>query len=80
MAKAARHVLKAAEVSLDEPFPLSLDPAAMADCSAARAPSTAAGARIVQSRPEYVVIEVTCSCGKTTQIRCDYAQTQQLEK
>lgn len=75
MAKVERHVLKADEVSLDGPLQLSLDPAATAACAAPRASSTCAGARIAQSHPEYVVIEVTCGCGRTTQIRCDYAQT-----
>jgi hypothetical protein len=74
--KAERHVLKAAEVSPGGPFQLSIDPAAMADGGASRPPSAASNVRIVESHPEYAVIEVTCPCGRTTHVRCDYAQTQ----
>lgn len=77
MSKTIRHVLKADEVALDDSFPLSLDPAAAAAPGATSRPAPAApagpGVRITQSHPDYAVIEVTCPCGRTTSIRCDYA-------
>jgi hypothetical protein len=76
MSQVVRQILKAAEVSLDSPVRMSLDPAAMKDCGVSPSSAAASGVRIVQSQPGHVVIEVTCPCGRTTQVRCDYAQTQ----
>jgi hypothetical protein len=69
--KTTRHVLKAAEVSLDRPLPLSLDPAAIDGCGASQSDPDVASARITQNHPEYTVIEVTCPCGRVIHIRCD---------
>jgi len=30
-------------------------------------------ARIVENHPEFAVIEITCSCGTRTYLRCEYA-------
>ena len=73
MPKTTRRVLKAAQVALSDPLRLSLDPAAPAGGEAAQPGAAAPRVRLVQNHPEYAVIEVTCSCGKTTQVRCDYA-------
>ncbi len=72
MTKTIRHILKADEVNLDAPLRLSLDPAATPSCQASRSASPASSVRIVQNHPDYAVIEVTCACGRTTSIRCDY--------
>jgi len=72
MAKTIRHILKAAEVRVDAPLRLSLDPAATPSCETSRSAAAASSVRIVQNHPDYAVIEVTCSCGRTTSIRCDY--------
>lgn len=71
MPKATRHVLKAAEVALDRPLQLSLDPAVTDGCGASHAGPDAASARITQDHPDYTVIEVTCPCGRIIHIRCD---------
>jgi hypothetical protein len=73
MPKTIRHILKASEVRLEAPLRLSLDPAAAPSCEASRSASAASSVRIVQNHPDYAVIEVTCACGRTTSIRCDYA-------
>jgi len=71
MLKTTRRVLKANEVAFRDPFQLDLNPAVLP-----AGPQSAAAAdprvRIVQNHPQYAVIEVTCSCGKTTCIRCEY--------
>jgi len=44
--------------------------------NATTAPTAEAGepdVRIVQERPDGVVLEVRCSCGRTTLVQCDYA-------
>ncbi len=70
--KNTRHILKANEVALDDPVRLAVDPTPATCCGGSRSAAVSPIARITQTHPEYAVIEVTCSCGKTTQIRCDY--------
>jgi len=69
-----RRILKANEVALRDPFHLDLDPrvppAGREPPSAATGPSV----RIAQNHPQYAVIEVTCPCGSTTYIRCEYSE------
>lgn len=70
--KTIRHVLKAAEVVVDDPVRLSIDPHAGAGRGGSASTPAGSSARIAQTHAEYAVIEVTCSCGRTTHIRCDY--------
>lgn len=72
MPKTIRHVLKAAEVTLEAPLALSLDPTA-APGGGSRSAGAAARVRIAQNHADYAVIEITCPCGRTTYVRCDYA-------
>lgn len=71
-----RHLLKTSEVQFAEPLQLSLDLAAPPPTGAAPADSQPARIRIAENHPEYALVEVTCSCGKTTYVRCDYAPAQ----
>ncbi len=68
-----RHVLKANEVQFAGPLRLSLDAetAPAVGCSAQN--SEPAQIRIAENHPEYALVEVICSCGKITHVRCDYA-------
>ncbi len=68
-----RHVLKAAEVTLDDPVQLSIDPTTATDCNGSRSVPAGTRVRVTQSHPDYAMIEVTCSCGRMTYVRCDYA-------
>ena len=72
-----RQVLKANQVRLDAPLQLSLDPGA-APAATRRTPSaaTTARARIVETHPDHALVELTCSCGQITYLRCDYEPTQ----
>jgi RNase P subunit RPR2 len=70
-----RRILKADEVAMEGPLQLSIAPAA-GHCGHHATPQVAAAAttvRVAQDQAEYAVIEVTCACGQTTRIRCDYA-------
>jgi hypothetical protein len=79
MENTMRQVLKASQVQFDTPLQLSLDRGAAPTATAQRPPSAPtpipARARVVESHPEYALVEVTCSCGQTTYIRCDYEPT-----
>ncbi|MCX5645710.1 MAG: hypothetical protein NTZ17_13695 [Phycisphaerae bacterium] len=73
MFKTARHILKADQVAFDGPLHLSLDPAGRPHSTDPQCDSAGPNARVTQNHPQYAIIEVTCACGKTTYIRCDYA-------
>jgi len=73
MPKLTRRVLKASQVQWHGSFRLDLHPKAApktgASCGAA--PTRI---RIAENHPHYALVEVTCSCGKTTLVRCEYAR------
>jgi len=80
MQKAAGHILKSSEVRLEGQIRLD------SRCLPAQAQvysrqggdgdelaPTQAGVRIVESHPEFAVIEVVCCCGARTYLKCQYA-------
>jgi hypothetical protein len=68
----ARQILKADEVAFEGPLQLTIDPPATHGCQKAASASAGPSVRIAQNHAEYAVIEVTCPCGRTTYVRCDY--------
>ena len=71
--KTMRRILKADEVAMERPLQLSIAPAAAFCGHKSQDACAAPTVRVAQDRAEYAVIEVTCPCGQTTYIRCDYA-------
>jgi hypothetical protein len=73
MFKTTRRILKADQVTLDDPLALGLDaPSRRPGAGTACVPS-GPSVRIAQNHPQYAIIEVTCACGETTYVRCEYA-------
>ena len=73
MGKTISQILKADEVAFEGQFQLD---ASKGGSNAPKdgAPAVVApGARIIESNSEFAVIEITCSCGRTTRLRCEYA-------
>ena len=66
-------VLRANQVQFVGPRELRIDQASAPQSNGAAGLSGAARIAIVENTPEYAVLEVTCSCGRTTQVRCEYA-------
>jgi hypothetical protein len=81
MTKKAKRILKKDNVKLEGRFHLDLAKAGSSrDGPKQRsAASSAPQARIVESHPEFAVIEVICSCGTGTLLRCEYAGAQAPE-
>jgi hypothetical protein len=69
--KTLRHVLKSSEVRFEGVFQLGLKPS-VSPSDKRCGGSAAARIRIAENHPDYAVVEVVCSCGKTTYVRCDY--------
>jgi hypothetical protein len=74
MLKTTRRILKANEVAFRDPFHLDLNPAVLLPGPESPSAAAAPSVRIAQNHPQYAVIEVTCACGKTTYIRCEYGE------
>lgn len=73
MSKTTRHVLKATEVVVNGPLRLSIDSAPETRCGGPRPVAAGSTVRLIESQPEYAILEITCPCGRSTQVRCDYA-------
>ena len=73
MLKTPRRILKADQVTFDDPLPLGFDTPVQAAGVASACTCSGPSVRIVQNHPQYAIIEVTCTCGETTYIRCEYA-------
>jgi hypothetical protein len=72
MGKEAVHILKGQEVKLEGQVQLELlraKPSLMKEEGA----SSTLRARMIENRPEFATIEITCSCGTTIYLRCEYA-------
>jgi hypothetical protein len=68
-------IIKGSEVKLEGTYRLGGAQAGVQSAAPRErvVPSAAVQARIIESQPQYAIIEVTCSCGTKTQIRCEYA-------
>ena len=72
MMQTMNRILKSSEVEIDGRCNLnigrSVSPAQPGKGNA----STAAKAKILDNNNEYTLIELTCSCGQKTLVRCEY--------
>ena len=77
MAKVSGRILKSEDVRLEGQFHLDLAQAASAPGGHQPRSGVPAApqARVLENNPEYAVIEVTCTCGASTRLRCEYAGT-----
>jgi len=80
MGKTAGHVLKGDKVKLHGRLQLDFVQPGSSLPKTKTAVSAAPQARIIENNPEFVVIEVTCSCGVKAQLKCSYAAAQAQTK
>lgn len=73
MVRTAGRILKSNDVELEGQFHLDVAKAGLGLPKQQVAASSAPKVRILENHPEYAVIEVTCSCGTTISIKCEYA-------
>jgi hypothetical protein len=73
MVKAAGRILKSENCKLEGQFHLDIERVGLNLPKQTVAASSAPQVRMLENNPEYAVIEVTCSCGTTISIRCEYA-------
>ncbi len=73
MTKTASQIIKKSDVKLEGKFTLDI---VQPEPGQPKQPGTALvepKVRIVESQPEFAVIEITCSCGTGMYLRCEYA-------
>ena len=73
MPKTAGRILKASDVKLEGKFILDIVQTEMGQPGQPGAALVEPQARLVESKPEFAVIEITCSCGTAMRLRCEYA-------
>lgn len=73
MATAAGRILKSDKVKLEGRFLLDTAQAGLGSPKQQIAALSAPQVRILENHEQYVVIEVICSCGTKTSLKCEYA-------
>lgn len=69
----ATGVIKSGQVRAGDSLAAPLPGQAARGVASALAAGGLARARIVEQRPDGVIVEVTCTCGRTVLLQCDYA-------
>ncbi len=75
MEKTAGRVLKANDINIQGSVCLGLGQSPKKQVPAGSVAACTPNAGIVEKTADFAVIEITCSCGTKTRIRCDYADT-----
>ena len=73
MRNTSNRILKGSDVNVDGQFTLDV---MQIEAGSSKQTSTALvepQVRIVQSESDFSVIEITCSCGESINVRCEYA-------
>jgi hypothetical protein len=79
MRNTANRILKKSDVKLEGQFTLDI---VQSETSSSKEPAedlVESQVRIVESQSEYSVIEITCSCGTSMNLRCEYADFKAAE-
>ena len=72
MAIKARRILKGEDVKIEGRFQLTAEQLGRSQPQQGNTVSVSPTVRIVEKQSEYAIIEITCSCGRKTTLRCDY--------
>lgn len=76
MTNASEHVLKSENVKVEGQFHLDLRQSAPDPGGQRNKTTNNAQAKIVEKKPEFAVLEIACSCGKITHVKCEYNNEQ----
>jgi len=79
MRKTAGRILKESDVKLDGRFTLDIVQTETDSSRESAADLVEPKVRIVESKSEFSVIEITCSCGTSMFLRCEYASVKGAE-
>ncbi len=68
MERSTARIIKGAEATVQGRFQLQ------AGCPV-QDQTPASQVRVTENQPDYIVLEITCSCGKKSHVKCEYANT-----
>ena len=72
MTKTETNILKSSDVKIEGRFHLNVDPGPRPAPPQRKNRDLPPQVRIVEKHPEFAVLELTCSCGNKSYIRCEY--------
>ncbi len=78
MQRTAGNILKSSDVKLEGRFHLDVDPINVPSSQEKAVHSATPQVRIVESCPQFAVLELTCPCGNKSYIRCEYDNAQSV--
>jgi hypothetical protein len=78
MQRKARNILRSSDVKLEGRFHLDVDPINIPSPQKKAVNSATPQVHIVESHPEFAVLELTCLCGNKSYIRCEYDNAQSV--
>lgn len=76
MQKAAGRILRSEQVTLEGSLQLDMRHVQPNLSKGMSAPSVTSRVRMVENKPEFAVIEIICSCGRRTYLRCEYTDNE----
>ncbi len=79
MKNTAGRILKESDVKLEGQFTLDIVQTETSSSRESAADLVEPQVRIVESQSEFSVIEITCSCGTSMYLRCEYAGVKEAE-
>lgn len=78
MIKVAARVLRADSVKVEGRLSLDLTQTQPQTPKAKNAVSVKPQVCILENHPDFAVIEITCSCGTKTNLKCEYVEVEQV--
>jgi hypothetical protein len=72
MVKTIGRILKGRDVTLQGSLRLDVESLQMSPTTKTGAPAGTPHARIISTDPQFVIIELVCSCGAKTHLKCNY--------
>jgi hypothetical protein len=80
MMQTINRVLKSDEVEIDGMCHLGIGRSALNTQHGKNTSSVAVKAKILDNNNDYALIELTCSCGKKTLVRCEYGEVSEANQ
>jgi len=76
MANVSEHILKGENIKVEGQFHLDIEQSALNSGRQKNNAHNTAQAKIVETKPEFAVLEITCTCGTKTHVKCEYNNEQ----
>ena len=72
MANVSGRIIKSSDIKIEGQFQLGLEKAETSTAGNNNNSNTIAEARVVESSVDFAVLEITCSCGSKTHVKCEF--------